>query len=249
MKTVITHFYNEEHLLPWWLEYHKKIFDFGVLINYQSTDRSVELCKEICPHWQVVSSMHTYFDAENCDNEVTFYENQLSGWRIALTTTEFLVGNVNKLCNNNPAHQQHIIPGIRFTKWDPLGSLDRNKQLWEQVTTGISYYDNYIAHQGRSLHNYTGLKYPTGRHFGPYTTEEALIFHYAHAIVGKEMIQRRLQFQYKISDRDKERGIGNHHYVNKNGLTFNGLYEMHTHFISQGQTDCSVFIEKMFGKQ
>ncbi|MBJ3789276.1 glycosyltransferase family 2 protein, partial [Bacillus sp. OA1] len=44
-KTIISHFYNEEYLLPWWLMHHTKIFDHGILINRGSTDRSVEICK------------------------------------------------------------------------------------------------------------------------------------------------------------------------------------------------------------
>jgi hypothetical protein len=246
MKTVITHFYNEEHLLPWWLEHHKKIFDFGVLIDYGSTDRSVEICKEICPHWQIMPSYNTHFDAISCDQEVMFYEKQLQGWRIALTTAEFLVGDVNSLMNAQTDRQQHIIPGIRFTKWDPCGTLDRTKPLWEQVHTGISYYDNPIAHQGRSLHNYNDIIYDTGRHHWPPTTEDAMIFHYANAIVGKEMVQRRLQIQYKVSPTDIEKGIGNHHYIDKNGLSFNGLYNMHIEYIADGETDCTNFIDRIF---
>jgi hypothetical protein len=246
MKTVITHFYNEEHLFPWWLNHHKNMFDYGVLIDYGSTDRSVEICKEICPHWQVMPSMHTYFDAAACDFEVMFYESQIPDWKIVLTTAEFLVGDIDKLIATE--QDQHIIPGIRFTKWDPLGSLDKNKPLWSQIHTGISYYDNYVAHQARSLHTYTDIKYPVGRHYWPPTTEDVLIFHYANAIVGKEMVQRRLQIQHKVSPSDIEKGIGNHHYVDSNGLSFNELYKMHTEFISEGESDCSVFIDRIFKK-
>lgn len=152
MKSVLTHIYNEEYLLPWWLEHHKKMFDYGVIIDYGSTDRSVEICKEICPHWQVLPSKYTHFDAVDCDYEIMFYESQIPDWRITLTAAEFLVGDIDSLTNNRPERQQHIIPGIRFTKWDPCGKLDRSKPLWEQVHTGISYYDNHIAHQARSLH-------------------------------------------------------------------------------------------------
>jgi hypothetical protein len=246
MRTVLTHFYNEEHLLPWWLEHHKKMFDHGVLIDYGSTDHSVEICKKICPTWQVMPSMHTYFDAAACDFEVMFYESQIPDWRITLTTAEFLVGNVKSLMNNRPERQQHIIPGIRFTKWDPCGTFNRTKPLWEQVNTGISYYDNPVAHQGRSLHNYNDIKYPVGRHYWPPTTEDVMIFHYANAIVGKEMVQRRLQIQHKVSPTDIEKGIGNHHYIDKNGLTFNELYNMHTEFIADGETDCTYFIDRIF---
>lgn len=242
MKTVITHFYNEEFLLPWWLNHHKKYFDFGILIDYGSTDRSVEIIKEICPHWQIFPSGNQYFDAEKCDYEIMFYERQIPGYRIALTITEFLVGDIDNLMEITDSRQQHIIPGIRFTKWDPYGSLDKNKQLWEQVTTGISYYDNPTAHQARSLHNFNDIEYPIGRHYWPPTTEKALIFHYAHAIVGKEMVQRRLQIQHKVSIEDKMQGLGSHHYMNENGLTFNDLYIMHKEFISVGETDCSNLI-------
>lgn len=245
MKTVITHFYNEEYLLPWWLEHHKKLFDFGVLIDYHSTDRSVEICKEICPNWQVVKSMHTQFDSAACDYEVMFYENQLSGWRIALTTTEFLVGNVDLLAHNLPNKQQHIIPGIRFTKWDPTGSLDKNKPLWEQIHTGINYYENPTAHQGRSFHNFSFLEYPVGRHYWPPTTEAAIIFHYANCLVGAPMLKRRLQIQHKISDRDREKLIGNHHFVDNGGLNFTNLYIMHRDYISVGETDCSDLMAKV----
>lgn len=245
MKTVITHFYNEEYLLPWWLEHHKKYFDFGVLINYHSTDRSVEICKDICPHWQVLDSMNTYFDAEKCDYEVMFYERQLQGWRIALTTTEFLVGDIEKLTVDTNDRQQYFIPGIRFTKWDPLESLDTTKPLWEQIKTGINYKNDPIAHQCRSLHNFNDIQYPIGRHYTPYTTEDALVFHYAHCIIGAPLVRRRLQIQHKISDRDKNLGIGNHHYLDNNGLSFNKMYEMHQSFISVGETDCSEIIAKV----
>lgn len=249
MKTVITHFYNEEYLLPWWLEHHKEHFDFGVLIDYNSTDRSVEICKEICPNWQVVKSMHTYFDAAACDFELMFYESQIQGWRIALTTTEFLVGNVDKLANNLPGRQQHFIPGIRFTKWDPLGTLDRNRPLWEQIKTGISYYNDPLAHQCRSFHNFNDMKYTVGRHYWPPSMppgqEDAMIFHYAHSIVGSPMLKRRLQIQHKVSDRDKSDLNGNHHYVDQSGLTFNNLYVMHQDYISVGETDCSELIDRV----
>lgn len=245
MRTVITHFYNEEYLLPWWLEHHKKYFDFGLMIDYNSTDNSVAIIKEICPNWQIIPSGNQYMDAKQCDWEVMFFERQIPDWRITLTTTEFLVGDLDKLMPENAGRTQWIIPGIRFTKWDPCGQLDRNKPLWEQVRTGISYYDNPIAHQARSLHNFTDIQYDIGRHFWPYTTEDARIFHYANAIVGSPMIKRRLQIQHKISPQDRVLGLGNHHYVDDNGLTFNELYVMHKNFIAQNETDCSHLIDPL----
>jgi hypothetical protein len=246
VKTVITHFYNEEYLLPWWLEHHKKIFDFGILIDYASTDRSVEICREICPHWQVFPSGNAEFDSSLLDREVEFYERQISGWRIALTTTEFLVGDINKLFIDTKARAQWYIPGIRFTSWNPDGTLDTNKPLWNQIHTGVHYTTDPIAHQCRSLHNFNDIKYEPGRHYLPHNTEDACIFHYAHCIIGKPMIDRRLQIQNKMSQSDKEKGLGTHHYYNKDvGMNLESLQHMHFSFIRLGETDCSETISKL----
>lgn len=245
MKTIITHFYNEEYLLPWWLEHHKKYFDFGVLIDYQSTDKSVDIIKKICPHWQIVNSKNTDFDSVKLDYEVEFYERQLPGYRIALTVTEFLVGDVDSLILDTSARVQWLIPGIRFTEWNPSGALDTSQPLWNQLKKGIHYNTNPIAHQCRSFHNYNDIKYPPGRHFLPHNTESVCIFHYAHCIVGENMVKRRLQIQNKVSQSDKEKGLGSHHYFDNSGMDLDKLYIMHKEFITIGESDCSSTIDSL----
>lgn len=244
MRTVITHFYNEEYLLPRWLEHHKKYFDFGICIDYASTDRSVEIIKDICPTWQIFSSGNQYFDASKCDSEIEFYERQIPGWRIALTVTEFLVGDVNKLLVDTTARMQWYIPGIRFTEWDPDGQLD-SRPLWEQLTKGVHYNTDPLAHQCRSLHNFNDIKYTTGRHFLPHNTEDACIFHYAHCIVGEPMVKRRLQIQHKISEIDKIKRLGTHHYIDTNGMDISKLEMMHKQWLVLGESDCSEIINRL----
>ena len=51
--TVISHIFNEEYLLPFWLENHKNMFDHGIIIDYCSTDSSVEIIKKYCPTWEL----------------------------------------------------------------------------------------------------------------------------------------------------------------------------------------------------
>ena len=182
MKTIITHFYNEEHLLPWWLNHHKKYFDFGVLIDYGSTDRSVEICKQICPNWQVLPSGNQYFDAAQCDYEVMFIERQITGWRIVLTITEFLVGNLDSLFLASDQPMQWLIPEISFVCWEPDKTLDNSKELWEQITFGMPYTVPALSRRPRSMHNFNDLNYHIGRHYDNYNTESAVIFHYANAI-------------------------------------------------------------------
>lgn len=88
--TLISHFYNEEYLLPWWLMHHTKLFDHGILINRGSTDRSVEICKLLAPHWEIRDSKVLEFDAILVDQEVMKIEKEITGWKMVLNTTEFL---------------------------------------------------------------------------------------------------------------------------------------------------------------
>ena len=242
MRTIITHFYNEEYLLPWWLNHHKKLFDHGILIDYKSTDRSIEIIKEICPNWEIVESKHKFFDARNNDLEVADLEKNIPGWKMSLTVTEFLMGGIDKLCVDSNQRLQHTIPVIIFADYDPDGNLDVGKPLWEQIKMGLTFINHPdIAWPSRSLHNFNDIVYPGGRHFHPHSTTEALIFKYSNCLIGPEMIKRRLQINPRISARDKEEGIGSHHCV-----TIDTIKELYNFNIgSRNPIDCTHFIDKM----
>jgi hypothetical protein len=91
MITLISHFYNEEKLLPWWIAHHRPMVDHAILIDHGSTDRSREVCAHYAPEWEIISSEVASFDAIATDFEVMLVERKVSGWKIALNTTEFLV--------------------------------------------------------------------------------------------------------------------------------------------------------------
>lgn len=80
--TLISHFWNEEFLLPYWLRQHYPLFDHGVLIDYASTDRSLEIIRELAPSWEVRPSANPWFDARDCDAEVMTIEREFAGWKI-----------------------------------------------------------------------------------------------------------------------------------------------------------------------
>ena len=90
--SVICHVYNEEYLLAFWLEHHVKIFDYGVIIDYCSTDGTSDLVHRICPHWKVVRTRNINhngtpnFDADLIDNEVKDIESTIEGNKICLNT-------------------------------------------------------------------------------------------------------------------------------------------------------------------
>jgi hypothetical protein len=96
-KTVIMHFYNEAKMLKWWLPHHTELFDEGILINHSSTDGSVDICRSIAPHWRVIDTELTDFNAIENDLEVMKHEATVDGWKMVLNATEFLVCRPNKL--------------------------------------------------------------------------------------------------------------------------------------------------------
>ena len=116
-KTIITHFYNEEYLLPYWLEHHKNKFDHGVLINHGSNDKSVEIIKNLVPNWEIINSELQYFDAYLTDFEVQKIEENIAGWKICLNISEFLIGDLEKELNSCDV-REITIPAIIMTDID-----------------------------------------------------------------------------------------------------------------------------------
>lgn len=57
---LFAHIKNEEDLLPQWLNHHKNMFDHGVIIDYGSTDNSINIIKEICPTWSIISPIERF---------------------------------------------------------------------------------------------------------------------------------------------------------------------------------------------
>jgi hypothetical protein len=260
-KTIITHFYNEEYLLPRWLEHHRKFFNHGILIDYQSTDRSVEICREICPTWSVVRSKNREFDANACDREIMDYEKQIKGWRIALTVTEFLVGDVLNLMSeslpdplylSDPNCRTYLLQMAGFNHWDPEGEIDPTIDLWHQFKHGIDCKRYPEYYRSRSLHNHKFMNYTTGRHFDGSTVDNVYIFKYSNVIANQAMLKRRLQIQNRIPEINRQMSQGWHHYSESPNdpikvLTKQKLYNLLT--IDQHKvTDCSTFVDQVISK-
>ena len=223
-KTVVSHFYNEEHLLPWWLNHHKQIFDHGILIDYHSTDRSMEIIREICPDWELRYTRNRYFDSDVIDQEVMDIEKGLEGWRMCLNTTEFLYGNVSYL-DDRTEPTQYLIGNYVFVDMEdetkgPL-TLSHDVPLHKQrywgyqdiSGSGMRLGAGSMARMNRSLHNYP-VTYTGGRHWPgtPKSFEDLVIFYYGYADISDPGLKRKTQIQTKIS------AAGHHHSYDKEGF-------------------------------
>ncbi len=216
-KTILTHFFNEEYLLPWWLNHHKDKFDWGVCINYASTDRSVEIIKDICPKWTIVDSINDMFDARQCDEEVVKYERQIPGWKVTLNVTEFLVGDFSIL--DDTPEQELIIPCNVMVDVIESEEVDVSKSLIEQKHFGIHYSDSGARlRRPRCIHNKQHIQYPLGRHYENYNCENLQVCWYGWSPFSSSLIKRKLQIQNKIPESDRAQGFGREHITNVNQL-------------------------------
>lgn len=247
MKTIISHFYNEEYLLPWWLKHHKQLFDHGIMVNYGSTDNSVNIIKEICPGWEIIDSTNESFDAFLVDQEIERIERNVSGWRITLNTTEFLFGDITYLDRLNIERADFFIASypIIESPATEFETFNHDQKLITSKNFGIDPYvsnSNFKIRRARKLSNYFS-NYPLGRHYESYNTKDFMILWYGYAPYNEELIKRKTQIQNKMPISDKVSGRGVQHLTDREKL----LNELHNTFQPDSK-DISTVINNFVGK-
>jgi hypothetical protein len=249
-KTVIAHFYNEEYLLPFWIQHHKQIFDHGILINHGSTDSSIEIIRNLAPEWEIVNSNLKVFDAVLTDFEVQKQEEGVDGWKICLNISEFLLGDVEGVLSTCERENIRAISteGIIMVDQFPNQKPDPNRSLIEQKPFGILdsvVYDllmrdrrlikivKYIAKiksrgHGRSrlMHRHLIGAYTPGRHSW-YQIDENVPGLYT-AWFGfspwtNEFIDRKLSFAATMPNNGTV--LGSHHLFGRS--KFEKIYQQH----------------------
>ncbi|MEI4649455.1 glycosyltransferase family 2 protein [Bacillus cereus] len=210
ITTLISHFYNEEYLLPWWLMHHKQIFNHGILINRGSTDRSVEMCRIFAPDWEVRTSKVPEFDAEQVDNEVMDIESAVQGWKMTLNTTEFLCCQNKTSFFNSLNELQKRMYAIRMILMvDPLNNNYSNPRysvpLVKQRFHGYFPYDPHLGKSWRLIHNHKKGHYTPGRHSSAYPFElynlPALVLKFYFSPWNNRLKKRKLQIAPTLSPR------------------------------------------------
>lgn len=211
-KTVITHIYNEEYLLPFWLNHHKNIFDHGIIIDYRSTDNSVKICKEICPSWHIITTRNNDFNSFLVDKEVMDIENLIEGYKIVLNTTEFLFSSkpLNEFCIDSLiSYGINVLTPYSLNIYDP----DSNISLYNLLLdTDTKYHlDRYGT---RQLHNFKNGNYDVGRHitYNPMIyTNDIYIIWLGFFPLNQKLLNRKLQIKNNIPESDKQIGNGAQH--------------------------------------
>lgn len=232
-KTIISHFYNEEYLLPWWLRHHQKYFDHGIMIDYHSTDNSRKIINRICPKWDIITSRNKNFEAGAVDAEVVDIESWVDGWKIVLNTTEFIVSTQkdwqeSKVFEN---YDQIIIPcHVMVDNNLKKQDLKYDTSLIKQKNIGINVHVKPVFANlrfSRSMHR-KKVVYSCGRHFDGYTvlpefvkkfkdgttTTIFNILWYGFSPYNQRMLKRKLQIQHVMP----HNGFGVQHITTKERL-------------------------------
>jgi hypothetical protein len=209
--TVLTNVFNEEYLLSFWLEHHRKIFDHGIVIDYRSTDSSMDIVRRICPTWEIRTTRNSHFDAVDIDREFMDIEQTISGHKIVLNTTEFLLSaaDIRTLIKDEPN------TAYSFQCLTACAEKDNfNPQTLSDLITGIERVEPHRRMQ-RSLHSYPSGNYSPGRHtlMHPLTAKVPVyVMWFGFYPWNNRMLTRKLQIKQNIPQRDIDVGYGFHHF-------------------------------------
>lgn len=241
-KTLVSHIRNEEYLLPYWLMHHKKYFDHGIIVDYASTDNSVEIIKSICPTWEIIPSRNTRLDALVMDREIEDIERQHPGWKMCLSTTEFLIGNYSKL-DTIVEPTQYLIPALNMVEHPQLEGVDLipDVDIFKQKVHGIHYSDiinysnsdityngrldehikaqntGYLTRRLRVLHNLDNIVYPLGRHYHDpeNINQDFIIVYYRFSPFNSTTLKRMCRLKDNIEPENEHQKLGYEHFMDE----------------------------------
>ena len=225
MRTVITHFFNEAFLLPFWLRHHLPLFDHGILIDHHSTDGSADIARDLAPDWTLVQSETRDFDAIDCDFEVMLHERTVRGWKTTLTTTEFLC--CPRLALVETLAEQNGVKALCFdaaVMVDPLnfraGPVADDVSLVEQRYHGYLEREHptllgRIPYHNRLYHCFPHGSYHPGRHLSnrPAARMERLgmLLWYGFSPWEERFLARKRQIASRVPEADRTAGRGRQH--------------------------------------
>lgn len=220
--TLISHIFNEEYLLPFWLTHHKNMFDEIIIVDYNSSDKSLEICKSICPECKIIKTQNQWFDAVNTDIEIMNIENNTEGIKIVLNTTEFLFIEV-------PIKDLFVNEGTVCYSINAISPYSKNTyeinniyELFKNLlNSDVLYHSDRLG--TRLLHNYNDGNYEVGRHFTKnpsIPTNKAHIIWFGFYPMNENLLKRKLQIQQNMSERDKGLGFGVQHLFSKDKMLY-----------------------------
>jgi hypothetical protein len=198
------------------------MFDDIIIVDYKSTDNSIEICKSICPNCKIIETRNSCFDALEVDKEIMDIENTVEGIKVVLNVTEFLIceKSVNDIFINNTTPISYSI-----SSFSPYSLKQYNINNYEELFSNLLNFD-VVYHKDRSprqIHNFSNGNYHIGRHVTnnkSIPTDKSYIIWFGYYPMNDNLLKRKLQIQGNIPQSDKDKGFGVQHISDKNTLLF-----------------------------
>lgn len=212
---MLTNIYNEEYLLPFWLDHHKDMFDHVIVLDYNSTDRSMDLVREICPHWEIRTTRNEYFGAREIDAEFMDIERTLPAgtYKIVLNTTEFLLWPADR----DAVRRMLVNESGQYLRIPTYSLLSEERDTYpancRELFAGATRV-NTTVRSPRFLHSYEHGNYTVGRHSAVYPETAkipACILWVGFYPWNERIIARKAQIKTRMPESDKKCGLGFHH--------------------------------------
>jgi hypothetical protein len=181
---LITHIFNEEFLLPYWLKHHVPLVDHGIVIDYASTDNSLDIVRELAPDWEIIQSCNKWFIEPDIGEEVMRVERGIGGWKMTLNITEFLLHpDIKGYCHSLDDRNKKAMcttgvimvdrPSERSEITDDLLVLQKTFGYFEEdVRTNLSTTMIDKPSRSRLIHCHPDGRYDKGRHVNDHTSEQ-----------------------------------------------------------------------------
>lgn len=232
---LVTHFYNEELLLPEWIRWHKPLFDVVYCLDHQSTDRSVGIIKELAPDWKIIPSRLVEFDAAGNDAEVSETEHLMKDveapdWIVTLNITEIIFTpnfreRIEAYSKLAPDIQAFGMRSFCLVDPEPNSStslLDHNFG-YVDFERGVN-----AARRWRFIHNWLWGNYHLGRHGTNliHTTCPELLIAYWQFAPYPDCKQRKQQIDARRPESDKLGGRGVQHGAVATDQGFQHVYNL-----------------------
>lgn len=147
---LLSHFLNEEFLLPYWIRHHLGMFDKAILIDYGSTDRSVEIIRELAPHWEIRKTNVKKFEEPAIGEEIQEIEMAMPAgeWKVVLNTTEFLLVDDLKVFIARFEEEFPQLPGFRATGVIMIDSVEEQFQPLTQENILLQRHHGCLERAG-----------------------------------------------------------------------------------------------------
>jgi UDP-glucose 4-epimerase len=228
--TLLTNVFNEEYLLPFWLQHHKDMFDDIIIVDYKSTDASIEICKRICPGCKIITTRNANFDAEQIDIEFMDLEKDIEGIKIVLNTTEFLfcekeIKDIFIEFNDPTSLSVNAVSPYSNTQYQ-INNLHELKKCL--LNKDVFYHNDRGC---RQIHNFKHGNYSIGRHGTNNPTVQTNDMHiiwFGYYPFNERLLNRKLQIKQHVPQTDTDKGFGGQHLYTKEQMMHINSYKSFT---------------------